>query len=89
MQIEGSVAHKPALVNTSLTDNDGNVRGSFRGDVKTWRVAGQIAVKIPANPKIAEFEGSGDAATHNRHTYNVGFMERQGRTRTGSNNSII
>ena len=36
--------HKPALVNTLLTDNGGNVGGTLRGDVKAACVMRQIAV---------------------------------------------
>ena len=56
--------HEPALVAALVPDNDGNVGGSFRGDVKARCVLWQIAVKVPANPYITRLECSGEAATH-------------------------
>ena len=56
--------HEPALVAAPVSDNDGNVGGSLRGDVKARRVLQQIAVEVPANPDVTELEGSCEAATH-------------------------
>jgi hypothetical protein len=48
-----------------VTDNDGNGRGSLlRGNVEARRVLWEIAVNVPTNPNIAEFERSCEAATH-------------------------
>ena len=46
--------HKPAVVPALVAHNDGNRRGSLGSDVEARRVVGQIALKIPANPNIAE-----------------------------------
>ena len=56
--------HKPALVSAPVTDNDGNVGGSLRGDVKARRVLRQIRVRVPANPNVAKLECSCESATH-------------------------
>jgi hypothetical protein len=60
--------HQPALVAAPVTDNDGNVRGSLGGDVKAQRVQREIAVQVPANSDVTEFEGSCEASTHNEGT---------------------
>ena len=56
--------HEPTLVAAPVSDNDGNVGGSLRGDVKARLVQRQIAVKVPANPNVAKLERSGDATAH-------------------------
>src|SRR4030095_4427938 len=56
--------HEPALVAASVSDNHGNVRGSLGGDVKAGCGVWEIAVEVPANPYVAKFKRSGDAATH-------------------------
>jgi hypothetical protein len=58
------LVHQPALVNAFLTDNDGNVGGSLRGDVKPRRISRQIAVQVPANADVTELERGCDTATH-------------------------
>jgi hypothetical protein len=58
--------HKPALVAALVSDNDGNVRGSLRGDVKARRVVRQFAIQVPANPNVTKLERSCEAATHIR-----------------------
>jgi hypothetical protein len=60
--------HESALVAAPVTDNDGNVRGSLGGDVKAQRVQREIAVQVPANSDVTEFEGSCEASTHNEGT---------------------
>jgi hypothetical protein len=54
--------HEPTFVGTLVTDNDGNVGGSFGGHIEARGVQGQIVVKIPANPDVTELERSGDPA---------------------------
>jgi hypothetical protein len=71
--------HEPAFVAALVADNDGNVRGSLGGDVKARGVLRQVAVKVPANPNLTEFERSCESATHNGSTYSAGLMKRQAR----------
>lgn len=47
-----------------IADDDGNIGGSLRGDVKARHVVGQIVVEVPANPDVTKFECSGDATAH-------------------------
>ena len=56
--------HESEFVTALVSDNDGNVGGSLGSDVKARRVLWQIAVKVPANPKIAELESSCYSAAH-------------------------
>ena len=56
--------HEPALVAAPVTDNDGNVGRSLRGDVKARRVLCQVAVEVPANSNVTKFKRSGETATH-------------------------
>jgi hypothetical protein len=53
--------HKPTHVPSLVADNDGNVRGSLRGDVKAGRGVWEIAVEVPANPNVTELKRRGDA----------------------------
>ena len=63
--------HEPTLVTACLSDDDGNLGGSLRGDVKARRVFRQVAVEVPANPYVTKLDGTGDAATH---IYSVSFV---------------
>jgi hypothetical protein len=57
-------SHKPPLVAALVMDNDGNIGRSLGRDVKAGRIRWQIAVKVPANLNVTEFERSCEAATH-------------------------
>ena len=84
LPMEGSAAqeginppvHEPALVAAFVVDNDGNVGGSLRRDVKTGCIVWEILVEVPANPYVTKLKRSCEATAHNESTYSAGYSGR-------------